>query len=150
MAKRVFEIAKELGVKSKVIVEKCHAEGVPQDVIKNHMSTVSVGLEASIQDWFSSSGGADEGAHTAVETAEKVDVDKARKAAKPLKATPKAAAPANGTEAAEKPSTAKPAPKPTAVSAPPPPPPPAGWVSPPSPESKPGAKTPEPQRPAFA
>ncbi|NRA58252.1 MAG: translation initiation factor IF-2 N-terminal domain-containing protein, partial [Phycisphaerales bacterium] len=45
MAKRVFEIAKELGVASKAIVQKCRDEDIPETVIKNHMSTVSVGLE---------------------------------------------------------------------------------------------------------
>ena len=63
MAKRVFELAKELEVPSKLIVAKCHEEGVPATTIKNHMSSVSAGLEASIRDWFGSGGG------TAVETA---------------------------------------------------------------------------------
>ena len=124
MAKRVFEIAKQLGVKSKVIVEKCHAEGVPKDVIKNHMSTVSVGLEVSILDWFSSGSGDDETAHTAVETAEKVDVDKARKAAKPAKAAKasKAASAPSDTPASSTATAAPPPPaalKPTRVGAPP-------------------------------
>jgi len=72
LAKRVFEIAKELGVASKAIVSKCHDEGIPSDVIKNHMSSVSAGLEATIRDWFGGGGG------TAIETAEKVDVEKVR------------------------------------------------------------------------
>ena len=74
-AKRVFEIAKELGVNSKAIVAKCQAEGVPG--ITNHMSTVKLGLAATIQEWFSE----DEGGAvaTAVETAEKVDLEKVRK-----------------------------------------------------------------------
>ena len=77
MAKRVFEIAKDLGIKSKAVVEKCHAEGIPADVIKNHMSTVSAGLEATIREWFA--GGEEEGSeHTAVETSEKVDIEKVR------------------------------------------------------------------------
>ncbi|MEZ6243686.1 MAG: translation initiation factor IF-2 [Phycisphaerales bacterium] len=79
MAKRVFEIAKDLGIKSKAIVDKCHAEGIPADVIKNHMSTVSVGLEQTIREWFTSS---EDASHTAVETAEKVDLDKVREAPK--------------------------------------------------------------------
>ena len=73
-AKRVFQVAKQLGVSSKAIVEKCSAEGVPD--ITNHMSTVKVGLEATIHEWF---GDAANEAHTAVETAEKVDLTKARK-----------------------------------------------------------------------
>lgn len=52
--KRVFEIAKELGIKSKSIVDKCHQEGISNDVIKNHMSKVSTGLEQTIRDWFDS------------------------------------------------------------------------------------------------
>ena len=38
MAKtRIFELARELDVRSKDILEKCRAEGVE---VKNHMSTV--------------------------------------------------------------------------------------------------------------
>ncbi len=51
-AKRVHEIAKTLGVKSKSIVTKCEAEGIPG--ITNHMSSVSAGLEATIREWFAS------------------------------------------------------------------------------------------------
>ena len=76
-AKRVFELAKELGVKSKAIVEKCQAEGVPD--ITNHMSTVKVGLAVTIHQWFSEESS---DADTAVETAEKVDLTKVRKARK--------------------------------------------------------------------
>ncbi len=74
MAKRVFELAKELSVKSKAIVDKCQAEGIPN--IQNHMSSVSAGLEATIVDWFSV--GAPAGGGTAVETAEKVDLERVR------------------------------------------------------------------------
>ncbi len=87
-AKRIFEIAKELGIKSKAIVEKCHAEGIPQDVIKGHMSSVSVGLEATIREWFASEDASE--IHTAVEQTAKVDLKKvrakAKAKAKPLKA----------------------------------------------------------------
>ena len=102
--KRVFELAKELGVKSKAIVEKCEAEGVPG--ITNHMSTVKTGLEMTIREWFASAEGeaggqaepeADtgaaeqaEGSQTAVETAEPVDISKARKAQRRKKAAKKA------------------------------------------------------------
>jgi translation initiation factor IF-2 len=78
--KRVFEIAKELEVESKAIVEKCQAEGLD---IKNHMSAVSVGLEMTIREWFSDSSGG-----TAVETTEKVDLTKVRKARRRAKAKP--------------------------------------------------------------
>lgn len=50
MATRVFELARELNVKSKEIIERCKAEGVPG--IDNHMTTVSIGLTESIRDWF--------------------------------------------------------------------------------------------------
>ena len=78
-SKRIFELAKELGVKSKAIVEKCHAEGIPQDVIKNHMSTISLGLEQTVREWFAGEAGeAEDAPHTAVERAEKVDIEKAK------------------------------------------------------------------------
>lgn len=76
-AKRVFEIAKELGVTSKAIVTKCNAEGVPG--ITNHMSTVKIGLVQTIQEWFCDVVQEEQGsAHTAVEVADKVDLSKAR------------------------------------------------------------------------
>ena len=73
MAKRVFELAKELKVRSKDILEKCRAEGLD---LKNHMATLSAGLEATIREWFSEASSG-----TAVETAEHVDLAKARKKA---------------------------------------------------------------------
>ena len=73
MAKRVFELARELSVTSKIVLEKCRAEGID---LKNHMSALSAGLEATIREWFS------EGAtQTAVEVAEHVDLEAARKRA---------------------------------------------------------------------
>lgn len=67
---RVHLLAKELGVKSKAIIEKCQAEGLD---IKNHMSTISAGLAATIREWFS------EGDHTTtVERAERVNLEKVR------------------------------------------------------------------------
>lgn len=81
MAKRVFEIAKELGINSKAIVEKCQAEGIPESVVKNHMSAVSVGLEATIREWFSEGRPA-----TAVETAAPVELESVRSKARPAKA----------------------------------------------------------------
>jgi len=76
LAKRIFELARQLGVTSKVVLQKCRAEGLE---IKNHMSTVSVGLEATIREWFSEP---EKGDHTAVETTEHVDLAKARAQAK--------------------------------------------------------------------
>ena len=70
VAKRIFQVAKELGVKSTAIVAKCQAEGLD---IKNHMSTLSAGLEATIREWFS------EGDHaTTVETSARVDLQKVK------------------------------------------------------------------------
>ncbi len=69
---RVHQLAKELGVASKAIVEKCLAEDIAG--ITNHMSVVSAGLAASIREWFS------EGEHgTTIETADPVDLKKVRK-----------------------------------------------------------------------
>jgi len=63
-------LAKELGVKSTAIVKKCQDEGLD---VKNHMSTISAGLAATIREWFS------EGERTtSVETTEKVDLKKVR------------------------------------------------------------------------
>ena len=67
---RVYILSKELGVKSSAIVKKCQDEDLD---VKNHMSTISVGLAATIREWFS------EGEHTTtVETAKKVDLKKVR------------------------------------------------------------------------
>ena len=77
MARRIFEIAKDLGVESKAIVAKCHAEGIPEATVKNHMSSISVGLEQTIREWFTvheQTGGT----ATAVETSEKVDLERVR------------------------------------------------------------------------
>ncbi|MFO0836754.1 MAG: translation initiation factor IF-2 [Phycisphaerales bacterium] len=71
MAKRIFEIAKDLGIESKSIVAKCQAEGIPESVVKNHMSTITAGLEQTIREWFSNDGGAH--ATAASETSAKVD-----------------------------------------------------------------------------
>ncbi|MBN1787811.1 MAG: translation initiation factor IF-2 [Sedimentisphaerales bacterium] len=87
---RVHLLAKELGVKSKSILDKCQAEGLD---VKNHMSTISAGLAATIREWFS------EGEHiTAVETTARVDLKKARI----KKKTPKNAAAPKKTDKKEK------------------------------------------------
>ena len=77
MAKlRIFELARELEVTSKDVLGKCRAEDID---VKNHMSTVSAGLEATIRQWFSESEGL---SGTAVEITEHVDVTKAKAKAK--------------------------------------------------------------------
>lgn len=78
---RVHILAKELSVPSKVIVEKCKAEGI--NSVKNHMSTLSAGLHATIREWFS------EGSHnTTIETAQRVDLKKVRVKRARKKTTP--------------------------------------------------------------
>jgi translation initiation factor IF-2 len=121
LAKRIHDVAKELGIKSKAIIDKCVAEGIPPEKVKNHMATLSPGLEASIREWF---GAAAEQAAvaTAVEESAHVDLDQVR--AKPRRRSTKAtkdgvaAPPADaGAAVAEPPappaSAAPPAPAPT-------------------------------------
>ncbi|MCF7956713.1 MAG: translation initiation factor IF-2 [Phycisphaerae bacterium] len=92
---RVHLLAKELGVKSKAIVDKCQAEGLD---IKNHMATISIGLAATIREWFS------EGEHnTTVETSKRVDLDTVR-----IKAEKDAEAAEAEEKLTTKPVTAKP------------------------------------------
>ncbi len=68
---RVHHIAKELQVPSKVIIEKCRAEGIE---VKNHMHVLSAGLQATVREWFS------EGAHlTTLEESKRVDLKAVRK-----------------------------------------------------------------------
>ncbi|MBU1260378.1 MAG: translation initiation factor IF-2 [Planctomycetes bacterium] len=113
---RVHLLAKDLGVKSKGIIEKCQAEGLD---VKNHMSTISAGLAATIREWFS------EGAHTTtIETAAPVDLKKVRvRKKKQTEKKPKAKKAAEAAEEAqqtaaaqakavqtEEPATAKPEP----------------------------------------
>jgi translation initiation factor IF-2 len=74
LATRVFELARELGVTSKLILDKCRAEGLE---LKNHMATLTMGLEMTIREWFSETA-----AHTSVETSEHVDLEKARQEAR--------------------------------------------------------------------
>jgi translation initiation factor IF-2 len=66
---RVNQLAKELGVESKVILTKCRDEGLADKVV-NHMSMISLGLAETVREWFAGGGGVS----TAVETAAAVDV----------------------------------------------------------------------------
>ena len=72
---RVYILAKELRVKSDAIVKKCQDEHVD---VKNHMSTISAGLAATIREWFS-----DGENITTIETTEKVNLEKVRITKKP-------------------------------------------------------------------
>ena len=78
LVKRIFELARELGVTSKMVLEKCRAEGLE---VKNHMSAISVGLAATVCEWFSDAASQ----HTAVETSEHVDLETARAEAKKVR-----------------------------------------------------------------
>ena len=77
---RVYILARELDIKSSAIVKKCHDEGLD---VKNHMSVISAGLAATIREWFSESDNI-----TTVETAEKVDLRKARVRKKAVRKRP--------------------------------------------------------------
>jgi translation initiation factor IF-2 len=70
---RVNQLAKELGVTSKDILDKCRAEGLG-DKVPNHMSVLSIGLSETVREWFSSVAGSAGGGGTAVETAAPVEV----------------------------------------------------------------------------
>jgi translation initiation factor IF-2 len=72
---RISALAKELGVTSKDVIEKCKREGIEE--VSNPQSTVSIGLSQTIREWFGGVGGSS----TAIETAERVDVDAARERA---------------------------------------------------------------------
>ncbi|MBI5725344.1 MAG: translation initiation factor IF-2 [Planctomycetes bacterium] len=71
---RVFELAKELDVTSKAVIDKCAEEGI---VLKNHMAVLTAGLAASIREWFSESG-----AKTAIESGIHVDLEQEHAKAK--------------------------------------------------------------------
>lgn len=53
---RVNQLAKELGLESKSILNKCREEGLGEKV-PNHMSLLSVGLADTVREWFSDGGG---------------------------------------------------------------------------------------------
>ena len=89
---RISQLAKELGVTSKDVVEKCQREEI--EGVSSAASTVSVGLSLTIREWFSGAAGG-----TAVETAEKVDVVEAKKRATTSKPTKKKKG--DGTDAPE-------------------------------------------------
>jgi translation initiation factor IF-2 len=117
LAKRISDIAKELGVNSKAIIEKCVAEGIPADKVKSHASVVSAGLELSIRDWFSSVGS---GTGTAIETTQHVDIEKVKTKvpAKPRKARADGQPGDEGDVATEEPPAPAPTPQRVVPSAP--------------------------------
>jgi translation initiation factor IF-2 len=76
---RVNALAKELGVESKAILNKCREEGLGEKV-PNHMSVLSLGLAETVREWFS---GGDSGGGTAVQTAPPVETATKAKTRKP-------------------------------------------------------------------
>ncbi len=142
--KRIFEIAKELNVESKLIIQKCWDEGISKDLVKNHMSAVGIGLAESIKEWFQGSAPV----ATAIESPAKVEAPAeavaldAKKAAVLKRARPIGAsagdAPA-GTETAAPVAVSAPAPVQVAAHAPTVTPPPA-----PTPVAAPVTPTPVP------
>ncbi len=132
---------------SKTVLAKCRAEGID---VKNHMATVSAGLEATIREWF-----AEGGLKTAVETTKHVDLakehEKARKQRRKGKKEEPAAAPAAADVAAVAVEEAPPVEKVPVVEAPPVeevPAPTAAPVAPPAEVAKPTAAPAEPAPPA--
>ena len=78
---RVSQLAKDLNVTSKVVMDKCRAEGLG-DKVKNPQSSISLGLAETVREWFSKGDNA-----TAVETAESVDTAVLEKVKTTRKAT---------------------------------------------------------------
>jgi translation initiation factor IF-2 len=114
---RISALAKELGVTSKDVIEKCKREGIED--VSNPQSTVSIGLSQTIREWFGGVGGSS----TAVETAERVDVSAARERAEkvaPRRGKSKKAAAASdaGDDAAPEAAATAPAPEAIAAEAP--------------------------------
>src|SRR6476646_95434 len=67
---RVNQLAKELGVQSKQILDKLRDEGLSEKA-PNHMSVLPLGLAESVREWFSTGA---QGGGTAVETSSPVAV----------------------------------------------------------------------------
>ncbi|MGE5611336.1 MAG: hypothetical protein ACM359_18955, partial [Bacillota bacterium] len=61
---RVNQLAKELGIPSKAILDRIKSEGLG-DKVPNHMSLMSLGLAETVREWFASNSG---GLATAVES----------------------------------------------------------------------------------
>jgi len=92
---RVNLLAKELGIESKLILQKLKDEGLG-DKAPNHMSTLPLGLAESVREWFGGAGGG-----TAVETAPHVEVATKPKTVRSKKKKEPAAPAEAGAPAAE-------------------------------------------------
>jgi translation initiation factor IF-2 len=86
---KVFQLAKELGIDSKVIVKKCKDEQIPN--IETHMSPVTAGLAATIREWFSSGE-----LKTAIESTQHIEAARIQKAPRKRGGSRKAASAAAG------------------------------------------------------
>jgi translation initiation factor IF-2 len=73
---RVNQLAKELGIPSKQILDRCKTEGLGEKV-PNHMSLMSLGLAETVREWFPGANGEAGGVATAVETATEEAVEEA-------------------------------------------------------------------------
>jgi len=51
---KVSDLAKELNVESKAIIQKLRAEGFGEDIVKTHASSVKAGLAQTIREWAAS------------------------------------------------------------------------------------------------
>ena len=129
---RVNQLAKELGVESKLILQKLKEEGLGE-VAPNHMSTLSLGLAESVREWFSLGEG---GGGTAIEIAPHLDVATKAKAARSRK---------KKTETAEDEHAAH-----TEAPAAPPAPPETPHVEAPAAPEEPAAAPVEPEAPVVA
>ncbi len=131
---RVSALAKDLGFKSKDVLDKLRKEGLG-DQAPNHQSTIGVGLAATIRDWAEQGLIGASGASGKKAPAKKV-VKKSTKKAEPAKADETVAAPADA-----------PPPPPPPPPAPPPPPPPPAPAPPVVAEAPPPPPPPAPPRP---
>jgi translation initiation factor IF-2 len=141
---RVSALAKELGVRSKVVLDKLRDEGLG-DQAPNHQSTVGVGLATTIRQWFEPGAAEESAGGTATKTAaapkKKAPKKVAKKAGDDEPAAPEAAArppmtdddedeagevevkaapTSNGTSTPPRPAPPRPAPPRSTTSTPPP------------------------------
>ena len=75
---RITQVAKDLGVTARDIIEKCAREGV--EGVTAPTASITMGLAETIKEWF----GGSTGPSSATETAQRVDVTEVRKRAQAL------------------------------------------------------------------
>jgi len=81
---RVSTLAKELGIPSRAILDKCAAEGLA-DKVPSHTTVISLGLAETVRQWFGPHG--EGGLATAVEVAPPVEVAPKKKVVRRKKKT---------------------------------------------------------------